>query len=109
MGRRRDKALAVTRYLTGTTGIPFIRWDGVRIESPSPYLIELTTDSVWDRFGSKVRATNEQLGIPFVIRYDGYVDGVENAIVGTNLKAFTQLLHNYHQMGDTHGTTNHSR
>lgn len=109
MGRRRDKALAVTRYLTGTTGIPFIRWDGVRIEAPSPYGIEIVTDAVWDRFGSKVRATSEQVGIPFVIRYDGYVDGVENAIVGTNLKAFAQLLHNYHQMGDTHGTTSSTR
>ena len=105
MGRRRDKALAVSRYITATTGIPFIRWNGTSIDAPDPYRIELITDAMWWRFGEKLREATDTVGIPVVIRYDGYVDGVENAIVGTTLKAFTELMKIREQMGDTHGTT----
>lgn len=100
MGRRRDKALVVTRYLTSHTGIPLLRWNGYSIDAPAPYTIGVTTNALWERFGSQVKETNDIPGIPFVIRYDGYVDGVENALVGTSLKAFTELLTAHYEKGN---------
>lgn len=99
MGRRSDKGRRVTRYLTGHTGIPLLRYDGLTntIEAPAPYSISLITDAKWWRFGERVAATNDQPGIPFVIRYDGYIDDIDNAIVGCNLRAFTQLLTKHYE------------
>lgn len=95
--KRSDKGKAVQRYLTGHAGIPFLRFDGSdnTIAAPSPYDIKLVTDAHWWRFNEYVRAANEKPGIPFVVRYDGRIDGVDKAIVGCSLYAFTQLLSNY--------------
>lgn len=95
--KRSQKGQSVQRYLTGHAGIPFLRFDGRdnSITAPSPYSIKLVTDAAWWRFSEHVRATSNMTGIPFVIRYDGLIDGVDHAIVGCNLHTFTQLLAAY--------------
>lgn len=95
--KRSDKGKALVRYITGHTGIPMLHFDGRdnSIAAPNPYSIKVITDTHWWRFSEQVRAANDQSGIPFVIRYDGYIQGVDNAIVGTNLRSFAQLLEAY--------------
>lgn len=96
--KRGDKGKAVARYLTGHTGIPGLRFDGVQsiVEAPRPYSIDVVTDAKWTRFGDKVKATSNVSGLPFVVRYDAYIDSVDTAIVGCNLHTFSVLLHRYH-------------
>ena len=45
MGERTTKGNAVTRYLTGRTGIPMLTWDGQhsRIQAPPPYSFDVVT------------------------------------------------------------------
>lgn len=95
--KRNDKGKAVARFLTASTGIPLLRYDYLNniIEAPKPYDISLTTSGEWWRFGEHVRATHDKTGIPFVVRYDKYIDGVDNAVVGCTLHTFTQLLEQY--------------
>lgn len=95
--KRSDKGKSVARYLTAHAGIPMLHFDGRdnSIAAPHPYGIKLITDTHWWRFSEQVRATNDKQGLPFVIRYDGFIDGVEHAIVGCNLRTFTQLAEAY--------------
>lgn len=58
MGDRHNYGLSVTRFLTGHTGIPNLRWDYKHslIESPLPYEINLTGERSSERLFSRVRA-----------------------------------------------------
>lgn len=95
--RRNDKGKAVSRFLTGHTGIPFLRYDYLNniVEAPSPYSISMTTSGEWWRFGEHVKKTQDMTGLPFVVRYDAHIDGVDNAVVGCTLNTFAQLLAEY--------------
>lgn len=95
--KRSLKGKAIARYLTAHAGIPMLHFDGRDnlISAPHPYSIRVVTDAHWWRYSEYVRATNDQTGIPFVVRYDGYIDGPDHAIVGCNLRTFTELLENY--------------
>lgn len=105
MGIRNDKGRAINRFLTGRTGIPLLHWDAFnsRIDAPAPYTIKVTTDAAHFRFFETVRALpDSKTGIEFVIRYDGYCQTVDQAIVGMKLESFTRLL-------TTHYEANHDR
>lgn len=95
--KRNDKGKAVARYITGHAGIPLLRFDyeSSTIDAPTPYNIRVVTDAKWWRWSEYVKATNSKTGVPFVVRYDGYINGVDEAIVGCNLRTFTQLLETY--------------
>jgi hypothetical protein len=95
--KRNDKGKSVARYLTGHAGIPMLRFDYETsiIEAPKPYSIRVATDAAWWRFGQYVKDTSEKSGIPFVVRFDGYINGVDQAVVGCTLSTFTQLLETY--------------
>jgi hypothetical protein len=92
MGVRRDKGKAVTRYLTGSTGIPSLHWEGMgnSIEAPSPYVIDLTTARKLENWHEILRT--EGPGIRIAIRYDGSLDSVEQAWVGLSLRDFAPML-----------------
>jgi hypothetical protein len=95
--KRKDKGNAVSRFLTASTGIPLLRYNYLHnnVEAPKPYTINLTTSGEWWRFGEHIRDIRDEPGIPFVVRYDKHIDGVDNAIVGCTLHTFTQLLEQY--------------
>ena len=95
---RQDKNKAVARYLSAYSGIPLISWDGAvtnlgasLLESPAPYTLNVSTDAVHWRFFANVKALPDR-GIPAVIRYDKYIDHLEDAVVGMRLSTFTSLL-----------------
>lgn len=93
MGGRTDKGKAVTRYLTGSTGIPMLRWDGLNsaVTAPYPYVIDVTTSRKLDNWHDLLR---QDWGIAthMAIRYDFQMDSVADAWVGMSLRAFAPLL-----------------
>jgi len=100
MGRKRDKAVSITRYLTGATGIPLLRWNGSHIDSPRPYTIKVTTDGKWWSFSSYMKEISDINGISFVVRYDAHIPSVDKAVVGCTLETFTELLRVYNEYID---------
>lgn len=91
MGVRRDKGNALARYLTGTTGIPFIRWEGTTLEAPSPYLIDVTTSRSLENWHNLIRNMGETKP-HMAIRYDNTLPDVSQAWVAMKLNGFTPLL-----------------
>lgn len=93
--KRSEKGTRIARYITGHAGISDVRYSmdhgRVLIDLPAPYGTEVTTDRVSDRFFKSIR-DNADNGLSFTIRYDGTIDGVDNAYVGMTLRTFTQLL-----------------
>ena len=91
--KRSDKGKAVTRYLGAASGIPLLFWDGndSTIQAPYPYSARVSTDAATWRFFEYLREMPNN-GVPFVIRYDKYLDSVADAIVGTRLSVFSGLL-----------------
>lgn len=91
MGGRADKGRTLTRYLTGSTGIPFLTWNGVTVEAPAPYKFSVTTSRSIQNWAENVRAiTGDQPHM--AIRYDYNMDSVADAWVGMRLGAFVPLL-----------------
>ena len=91
MGLRADKGRAIVRYLLGHTGIPALRWTPNGVESPPPYNITILTAARMEDWRIAMNARPKS-GINIVVRYDGYVDGLENAWVGMRLSEFVPLL-----------------
>jgi len=92
--KRSTKGKAVTRYLTGHTGIPLLTWNGENntITAPAPYEPYVSTDGAWWRFRQYLDERQESTGIPFVVRYDGSIENVDTAIVGIRLRHFAPVL-----------------
>lgn len=97
MGKRTDKGNALTRYLTGHTGIPFLKWDGVfgSIDAPAPYEIDVTTSRKLQSWHDLLR--EEKPSVHIVIRYDNGMDSLEQAWVGIRLKDFAPLLQAHYE------------
>ncbi len=96
--KRTDKGRAISRYITAATGIPLLSYDRdtSKIVGPPPYAFLVTTDAAGWRFFKAIRESD----LP-VVRYDGYVDSVEDAYVAMKLSHFTQLLAiHYNSMQD---------
>jgi hypothetical protein len=98
MGARRDKGRALTRYLTGSTGIPFLAWDGIHgaIDAPSPYKIDVTTSRSLGNWHDLIRGINSA-SQHMVIRYDYNMDSVADAWVAMKLGGFVPLLTAHYQ------------
>jgi hypothetical protein len=93
MGVRRDKARAITRYLSGHSAIPtlYLDPDNTIISGPPPYGFRLSTDRNSVRFFHYIKEAPRG-GINPVIRYDGEIPELEDAIVGIRLSEFVQLI-----------------
>lgn len=93
MGVRRDKGRALTRYLTGSTGIPFLHWDGINgcIDAPHPYVIDVTTSRALANWHDLIRDIKDDTQ-HMVIRYDNSLPDVSHAWVAMKLSGFTPLL-----------------
>jgi hypothetical protein len=93
--KRSDKGRSVTRYLTGHAAIPMLSWNGDdnTITAPPPYKPYVSTDGAWWRFRHYLDERQDDTGIPFVVRYDKSIPGVDNAIVGIHLRNFATILH----------------
>jgi len=92
MGRRRDKSLALTRYLTGSSGIPGLHWSGTsEIDAPSPYRISLTTARKLDEWHDAIRFSDDDKP-HMLIRYDYSMDSPADAWVAMRLHNFIPLL-----------------
>lgn len=95
MGGRRDKGLAVTRYLTAHTGIPMLTWDGIQsaVTAPPPYFFDVTTSRQLENWHRRLRGYSDTgMARQFAIRYDLSMDSVGQAWVGMNMTTFTDLL-----------------
>lgn len=97
MGVRRDKGLAVARYLTGRTGIPGLSWGGAHSEilSPPQYQIDLTTSRKLQNWHDLIRTELKQTHI--VIRYDNTMDSIDQSWVGMLMHDFVPLLTNHYE------------
>ena len=97
MADRANKGRAVTRYLTGSTGMPSLLWDGIRgsIEAPHPYSIDVTTSRKLQNWHDLLR--EEHKGIRIAIRYDRNMDSVAQAWVGMTLQDFAPLLQAHYE------------
>ena len=84
--------MALTRYLTGQTGIPMLAWDGLQscITAPHPYVIDVTTSRKLQTWHDHIRS--EASGTHIAIRYDRNMDSVSQAWVGMQLHDFVPLL-----------------
>lgn len=93
MGVRTDKGKALTRYLTGNTGIPMLTWDGTHgiIEAPPPYRIDVTTSRKLEEWHELIREEMPD-GLSIAIRYDNGMPGLDQAWVGMQLHSFLPLL-----------------
>lgn len=93
MGVRRDKGKAITRYLTGSTGIPFLLWDGIQnaIEAPAPYKIDVTTSRSLENWHNLIRSIEGDKPV-MAIRYDNTLPDVSHAWVAMKLGGFVPLL-----------------
>ena len=93
MGGKDVKVNAIRRYLTSRSGIPALYSESGSnlISGPPPYGFMTTTDAVSWRFFQFVKDLPED-SLHAVIRYDSYIDGVDNAIVGMRLSAYAKLL-----------------
>lgn len=99
MGRRRDKGMAVARYLTGETGIPFIRWDYGGLHAPHPLRLDLQTEATNWKYWKAVHALGTE-DISAVIRYDAYIESIPDAVVTTKLATFTRMLATLNETGN---------
>jgi hypothetical protein len=95
MGRREEKGRAVARYILGQTGIPFVSWvKGENIEAPFPYRFNLITAASVQRFAEAMK--KNVTGLNIVIRYDGFIDDIEQAWVAMPLRDAIVLLKAHH-------------
>lgn len=94
MGGRRDKGLALSRYLTGHTGIPLLAWDqkAGRVDAPFPYVIDVVTERNFDPWSELLRRENDPLTLNMSILYHYGMDSIDQAWVGMQLRPFTTLL-----------------
>lgn len=93
MGLRTQKGNALTRYLTGHTGIPLLKWDGQhgRIDAPPPYHIDVTTSRKLELWHEHLRNAVPG-GLSIAIRYDAGMPSLDQAWVGMQLRSFVPLL-----------------
>lgn len=90
MGVRADKGRALARYITGTTGIPFVAWEGTGIASPYPYQVSVTTSRAlvnWHRDIHELSSDKPHMAI----RYDNSLPDVSHAWVAMTLGGFAPL------------------
>jgi hypothetical protein len=73
-----------------------ITWDTSArdISAPSPYHFTISTDAHTWRFMEKIKELPDDK-IAAVIRYDKYLEGVSDAVVGMSIATFAKLL-SYH-------------
>ena len=97
MGVRRDKGRALTRYLTGATGIPFLHWNGIhsQIDAPYPYVIDVTTSRALANWHDQIRELGDLTHM--AIRYDNSLPDVSHAWVAMKLSGFVPLMTAHYQ------------
>jgi hypothetical protein len=91
MGVRADKGRALSRYITGHTGMPLLHWNGTTIESPPPYKFEVTTSRSLENWHNLIRGI-EGYNPHMAIRYDNTLPDVSHAWVAMQLSGFVPLL-----------------
>jgi len=93
MGVRRDKGLALARYMTGTSGIPGLSWEGLHSEitAPPPYQIDVTTSRSLENWHDLIRGIDGDQP-HMAIRYDNSLSDVSQAWVAMRLSGFIPLL-----------------
>jgi hypothetical protein len=103
VGVRREKGMAITRYLTGHCGIVGLSWDGTcnQILSPSDYQIDVTTSRKLDNWHQLLR--QETTNAHISIRYDLGMDSINQAWVGMQMSDFVPLL-TAHYLTNQRGT-----
>lgn len=90
MGVRADKGRILARYITGSTGIPFVTWQGVGLSVPAPYEAAVTTSRNLRNWQQDI-ATLPVDKPHIAIRYDRDLPDVAHAWVGMRLGAFAPL------------------
>ncbi len=97
MGQRRDKSLAVARYIVSASGIPGIRWDGTgQLEAPWPYSINLTTSKKLENWHNLLRREPETGKINISIRYDHGLPDVAHAWAALPLRDLATLMQSHY-------------
>lgn len=87
------KGKAVARYLSANSGIPTLFYDisSDTIDGPPPFRFKVITDRNTTRFFRAIREED----IP-IIRYDRYIESIDEAYVGIKLSAFATILGAYY-------------
>lgn len=98
MGARRDKGLALARYLTGHTGIPLLAWnhDAGEIDAPHPYRMHVVTARSLTYWHEHLNAMPDDAP-HMTIRYDHSLGSIDAAWVGMRLSGFVPLLTKHYE------------
>jgi hypothetical protein len=92
VGIRRDRGLAVARYVVGASGIPGVRWTGqIPLDAPYPYQLGLTTSRVHVHWTDAI-AELDPKRVGGIIKYDGSIPDIPSAMVGMRLDHFCSLI-----------------
>lgn len=90
MGTRKDRGEAVARYLTRSTGIPFIEWRSNKLDAPAPYYFPFTNGRTKDPWMLSLPSNPERFTA--AIKMDSNTDGAANAMALLRLSQFAELL-----------------
>lgn len=97
MGYRSVKIRSVANFLRTRTGIPDIApAPGNTISAPYPYGFTVATEASLSKMARLVHDL-PHTGIPAVIRYDGYIESVDDAWVIYRMSAAVKLMEAYYE------------
>jgi hypothetical protein len=97
MGQRTVKVRSVANYLRTRTGIPDISpAPGNTISAPYPYGFTVATEASLSKMAGLVRDL-PHAGIPAVVRYDGFIESVDDAWVIYRMSAAVKLMEAYYE------------
>lgn len=97
--KRAEKLSTVRRYLIAHTGIPNIQTVGnsSTLNAPWPYGFHVTTirsNNMFVQQGNQLQISDT---LNAVIRYDGAINTVDEALVLTNLNTYARLIHTHYE------------
>ena len=94
MGGKRDKGMALARYLVGHAGIPGLAWNHSlsQVDAPFPYIVVVETQRNLDPWHAMLRTDGPADRLKMSILYHYGMDSLDQAWVGMQLKPFTTLL-----------------
>lgn len=92
---RADKGRRLVAYLAARTGIINLRYvpQEFRIDIDYPHHIKLSTDRKSERFYQYIYEIPTPMGV--VIRFDGTIGDIEDAMVGMKIGTYAALLEAY--------------
>ena len=92
MGKRRDRGIGISSYLTRHTGIPLVEWGNNAINAPAPYEFTLVSGADYKRWHDAVPMVQDTARFPISFLYGPRTEGSVNAMACMRLGQAADLL-----------------